>query len=293
MLASATDVSNRRTSPVVRGGEDGLMSRVEGKVAFITGAARGQGRAHAVRLAEEGADIIAIDICREVAPAPYPPATPDDLDETVRLVEKLERTIIAMQVDVRDSDGLTEVCELGARELGGIDIVVANAGINSWNRFWEMPDEQWQTLVDVNLTGAWKTMKAAAPIMIDQGRGGSIVLVSSVSGLKSLPAQAHYAASKHALVGLCKTAAIELGPYNIRVNTVHPWGVDTPMGHDETIRTLFEQFPTYAASFASILAEPAVASPRDIADAVLWLASDESRIVTGAQIPLDMGATKV
>jgi SDR family mycofactocin-dependent oxidoreductase len=284
MLAAA--VAERR-------GKEHWMGRVEGKVAFITGAARGQGRAHAVRLAEEGADIIAVDVCREVAPAPYPPSTPQDLAETVGLVEALGRRIVAREVDVRDGEGLRATCEIGAAELGGIDIVVANAGINSWNRFWEMPDDQWQTLIDVNLTGAWRTLKAATPIMIEHGRGGSMILVSSVAGLKSLPAQAHYASAKHGLVGLCKAAAIELGPYNIRVNTVHPWGVDTPMGHDETIVGLLERFPTYAASFAAILAEPRVATPRDIADAVLWLASDESRIVTGAQIPLDMGATKV
>lgn len=269
------------------------MGRVEGKVAFITGAARGQGRAHAVRLAEEGADIVAVDACREIAPAPYPPSTPEDLTETARLVEALGRTIVAREIDVRDGEGLRATCELGAAELGSIDIVVANAGINSWNRFWEMPEDQWQTLIDVNLTGAWHTLKAAAPIMIEQGRGGSMILVSSVSGLKSLPAQAHYSSAKHGLVGLCKTAAIELGPYNIRVNTVHPWGVDTPMGQDETVVDLFARFPTYAASFGSILAEPQVATARDIAEGVLWLASDESRIVTGAQIPLDMGATKV
>jgi SDR family mycofactocin-dependent oxidoreductase len=269
------------------------VGRVAGKVAFITGAARGQGRAHAVRLAEEGADIIAVDICREVAPAPYPPATPEDLAETVRLVEGLGRRIVAREVDVRDGGALGAVCHDGAAELGGIDIVIANAGINSWNRFWEMPDEQWQTLIDVNLTGVFKTMKAAVPIMIEQGRGGSIILVSSVAGLKSLPAQAHYASAKHGLVGLCKAAAIELGPHNIRVNSVHPWGVDTPMGHDESIYEVLAQNPTYAASFASILADPPIASARDIADAVLWLASDESRIITAAQIPLDMGATKV
>jgi SDR family mycofactocin-dependent oxidoreductase len=269
------------------------MGRVDGKVAFITGAARGQGRAHAVRLAGEGADIIAIDVCREVAPAPYPPATTDDMAETVRLVEATGRRVLAREVDVRDGAGLDTVCRDGADALGGIDIVVANAGINSWNRFWEMPDEQWQTLIDVNLTGVWRTLKAAAPIMIEQGRGGSIVLTSSVSGLKSLPAQAHYSASKHGLVGLCKTAAIELGPYNIRVNTIHPWGVATPMGEDPTIIDLLARHPTYAASFAAILAEPRVATAEQIADAVLWLASDESLIVTGAQIPLDMGATKV
>jgi SDR family mycofactocin-dependent oxidoreductase len=264
-----------------------------GKVAFITGAARGQGRAHCVRLAEEGADIIAVDVCADVAPVPFPPATREDLDETVRLVEALGRRIVARVADVRDSEALCAVCAEGAAALGGIDAVVANAGINNWNRFWEMPDEQWETLVDVNLTGVWKTMKAAAPIMIEQGRGGSIILVSSVAGLKSLPAQAHYAAAKHGLVGLCKAAAIELGPYNIRVNTIHPWGVDTPMGADSTIHELLAQHPTYAASFASILADPPVATPRDIADTVLFLASDESRVITAAQIPTDMGATKV
>jgi SDR family mycofactocin-dependent oxidoreductase len=269
------------------------MGRVEGKVAFITGAARGQGRAHAIRLAEEGADIIAIDVCGEIAPTPYPPSTPEELEETARLVKALGRRIVAREVDVRNSDDLRATCEDGAAELGGLDIVVANAGINNWNRFWEMPDEQWQTLVDVNLTGVWRTMKAAAPIMIEQGRGGSMILISSVAGLKALPAQAHYAAAKHGLVGLCRAAAIELGPYNIRVNSVHPWGVDTPMGHDDTIVKLFEQFPSYAASFASVLAEPRVATPRDIADAIVWLSSAESRVVTGAQIPLDMGATKV
>jgi SDR family mycofactocin-dependent oxidoreductase len=270
-----------------------MAGRVAGKVAFITGAARGQGRAHAVRLAEEGADIIAVDVCGFVAPTPYPPAVPEDLDETVALVEALDRRIVAEVVDVRDSAGLERVCQLGASELGGIDVVVANAGINSWNRFWEMPDEQWQTMLDVNLTGVWRTLKAAVPIMIEQGRGGSIVITSSVAGLKSLPAQAHYSAAKHGLVGLGKTAAIELGPYNIRVNTVHPWGVDTPMGHDESLATIFERHPSYAASFGSILAEPQLADPRDISEGVLWLASDESRLVTGTQLPLDMGATKV
>jgi NAD(P)-dependent dehydrogenase (short-subunit alcohol dehydrogenase family) len=136
-------------------------------------------------------------------------------------------------------------------------------------------------------------LKAAAPIMIEQDRGGSIIITSSVAGLKSLPAQAHYSSAKHGLVGLCKTAAIELGPHNIRVNTIHPWGVATPMGDDHTVFDLFARHPSYAASFAAILAEPRVATAEQIAEAVLWLASDESSIITGAQIPLDMGATKV
>jgi NAD(P)-dependent dehydrogenase (short-subunit alcohol dehydrogenase family) len=148
-------------------------------------------------------------------------------------------------------------------------------------------------MIDINLTGVWHTLKAAAPLMIDQGQGGSMILVSSVGGLKALPGQAHYVAAKHGLVGLCRTAAVELGPYGIRVNTIHPWGVDTPMAEHETLERLIERNPSYAGSFGSILPSPAIALPADIAEAVLWLASDESRIVTGAQIPLDMGATKV
>ena len=270
------------------------MGRLDGKVAFITGAARGQGREHCVRMAAEGADIIAADLCAAVTPDNmYPPATPEDLAETVRLVEQAGRRVVARAVDVRDLDALESLCRDGASELSGLDVVVANAGISNWNRFWEMPEEQWQTMIDINLTGVWKTMRAAVPWMIEVGRGGSIVLVSSVAGLKALPAQAHYSAAKHGLVGLCKTAAIELGPYNIRVNTVHPWGVATPMGDDPTIFQLFEKHPSYAASFAAILAEPRIASTDQIADVVLFLASDDSAVITAAQIPADMGATKV
>jgi SDR family mycofactocin-dependent oxidoreductase len=270
------------------------MGRLDGKVAFITGAARGQGREHCVRMASEGADIIAADICAEVtSDNRFAPSTAADLDETVSRVEQTGRRILARSVDVRDLAGLESLCDDGATEFGGLDVVVANAGISNWNRFWEMPETQWQTMIDVNLTGVWKTMRAAVPSMIERGRGGSIVIISSVAGLKSLPAQAHYSAAKHGLVGLCKTAAIELGPYNIRVNTVHPWGVVTPMGEDPTIFQLFEQHPSYAASFAAVLAEPRVASVGQIADVVLFLASDESAVITAAQIPADMGATKV
>ncbi|MGD9703742.1 MAG: mycofactocin-coupled SDR family oxidoreductase [Acidimicrobiia bacterium] len=270
------------------------MGRLDNKIAFVTGAARGQGREHCVRMAEEGADIIAVDICGPVSDDnQFPPATAEDLAETVRLVEALGRRIVARQGDVRDLDGLRALCSDGATELGGIDIVVANAGVSNWNRFWEMPEQQWQDMIDINLTGVWKTLSAAVPIMVEQGRGGSIIITSSVAGLKSLPAQAHYSAAKHGLVGLCKSAAIELGPYNIRVNTIHPWGVATPMAEDHRIFALMEQHPTYAASFAAILAEPMIASARQIADVVLFLASDEARVITGAQIPADMGATKV
>lgn len=270
------------------------MGRLEGKVAYVTGAARGQGREHCVRMAAEGADIIAMDVCDPVAEEnKFSAATADDLVETVGLVEAAGRRIVARVGDVRDLSAQVELCADGAAELGGLDIVVANAGISNWGRFWEMPEEQWQTMIDINLTGVWKTLTAAAPIMIENDRGGSIIITSSVAGLKSLPAQAHYSSAKHGVVGLCKSAAIELGPHNIRVNTIHSWGVATAMGEDQTVFAMFDENPSYAASFGSILAEPQVASPSQISDVVIFLASDESALITAAQIPADMGATKV
>jgi SDR family mycofactocin-dependent oxidoreductase len=271
------------------------MGLLQGRAAFVTGAARGQGRSHAVHLAREGADVIAIDVSAPVsADNAYPPATPEDLAETVRLVEAEDRRIVARQADVRDSAALDALLAEAVPELGGrLDVVVANAGISNWNRFWEMPDEQWQTMLDVNLTGVWRTLKAAVPFMLAAGNGGSIITVSSVAGIKSLPAQAHYSAAKHGVVGLTKTAAIELGEYGIRVNSIHPWGVNTPMGEDSTVFELFEHHPSYGASFASMLPQLPVAEPADMSAGVVWLASDLSRSVTGAQLPLDMGATKV
>jgi SDR family mycofactocin-dependent oxidoreductase len=266
-----------------------------GRVAFVTGAARGQGRSHAVRLAREGADVIAVDVAAPVsADNAYPPATPDDLAETVELVEAQDRRIVARAVDVRDSAALDAVLAEGVAELGGrLDVVVANAGISNWNRFWEMPDEQWQTMIDINLTGVWRTLKAAVPHMIAAGNGGSIITVSSVAGIKSLPAQAHYSAAKHGVVGLTKTAAAELGEYGIRVNSIHPWGVATPMGQDTAIGPILAEHPSYAAFFAALLPGLPIAESSDISDGVIWLASDLSRAVTGTQLTLDMGATKV
>jgi SDR family mycofactocin-dependent oxidoreductase len=268
---------------------------LDGKVAFITGAARGQGRSHAVRLAREGASIIAVDI--DTPPSRdngYPPASSAELAETVRLVEAEDQPIVAAEVDVRDSQRLDEIVTVGAAQFGGrLDVVVANAGICNWNRFWEMPDDQWQTMIDINLTGVWRTMKAAVPTMIAAGNGGSIIAISSVAGLKSLPAQAHYSAAKHGVVGLAKTAAIELGEYNIRVNTIHPWGVATPMGRDPSLAPMLAERPAYAALFASLLPAIPIADPGDISDGVVWLASDLSRTVTGTQHTLDMGASKI
>ena len=269
------------------------MGLLDGKVAFITGAARAQGRSHAIRLAAEGADIIAIDICAEAAPVGYATATIDDLEETSRLVEKAGRGIIARVADVRDQNALDAVIAEGVREFGGVDVVVANAGISTWDRFWEMSEEKWQSMLDINLSGVWRTFKAAAPVMISQGRGGSMIAIASVAGIKSLPAQAHYSAAKHGVVGLTKTAALELGEFGIRVNSIHPWGVQSPMVDDPTVGTVLAAYPHYANSFGSILPIPMVAEPSDISDAVVYLASDMSRCVTGIQLPVDMGATTV
>ncbi|WP_433461864.1 mycofactocin-coupled SDR family oxidoreductase [Spirillospora sp. CA-128828] len=268
---------------------------LQGNVAFITGAARGQGRSHAVRMAREGASIIAVDVCSPVsADNGYPASSPADLEETVRLVEAEGASIVARQADVRDSAALEAVLKEGSARLGGrLDVVVANAGVCNWGRFWEISDEQWRAMIDINLTGVWRTLKAAVPYMIDAGNGGSIIAVSSVAGIKALPGQGHYSAAKHGIVGLTKAAAIELGEYGIRVNSVHPWGVLTPMGEDPNVNELLSRHPSYGASFASLLPGLPIAEPGDISDGVLWLASDLSRSVTGTQLTLDMGATKV
>jgi SDR family mycofactocin-dependent oxidoreductase len=271
------------------------MGLLDGKVAFVTGAARGQGRSHAVRLAREGAAVIAIDIADAVSTHnTYAPATEADLKETARLLEQEGRPFVVEAADVRDLNALDQLLAEGVDHLGGrLDIVVANAGICNWGRFWEMSEEQWLTLVDVNLSGVWRTMKSAVPHMLSAGNGGSIITVSSVAGIRSLPGQAHYSAAKHGVVGLTKSAAIELGEYGIRVNSIHPWGVSTPMGEDPYTATMLTEHPNYVVAFGSALPSIVMADPGDISDAVVWLASDHSRTVTGTQLTLDMGATKV
>jgi SDR family mycofactocin-dependent oxidoreductase len=270
------------------------VGRVRNKVALVTGAARGQGRAEAVLLAAEGADVIAIDVCAALPLVSYASATPDDLARTVALVEATGRRCIPAIVDVRDYEALAKATEVAMTSLGRLDIVVANAGISAWGRVWELSTEDWNTMIDVNLTGVWHTLRTTIPTMIEHGNGGSIILTSSVAGLKALPGQAHYVAAKHGLVGLTRAAAVELGPYNIRVNSIHPWGVDTEMnGRGPALEKLLDENPTYRISYSAALAYPRVASPEDIAQTVLYLSSDESRCVTGAQIEVDMGATKM
>ena len=272
------------------------MGRVEGKVAFITGAARGQGRSHAIRLAQEGADIIAVDIAKQVDSVAYPMATPDDLAETVKQVEALDRRIVATQADVRDYDALKQALDDGVAQLGRLDIVSANAGINTHGPLDELPEQTWQDVIDINLTGVWHTAKAAIPHLRADGRGGSIILTSSMAGLKAIANTGHYTAAKHGVVGLMRTLALELAPDFIRVNSVHPGVVNSPMVMNPPTYRLFR--PDLENPTADDMAEPAQAlhalpipwlEPVDISNAVLWLASDESRYVTGVTLPVDAG----
>ncbi len=271
------------------------MGRVEGKVAFITGAARGQGRAHAIRLAEEGADIVALDLCQDVDTVPYPGAGEADLQETVKEVEALDRRIVAQQADVRDLGALQRVVEEGLSQFGHIDVICANAGIGSFAPALELTEDQWQDVVDVNLTGVWKTVKAAAPAMVERGRGGSIVLTSSTAGLIGFANLAHYTAAKHGVVGLMRALAVELAPHRIRVNSVHPTTVDTPMIQNPATYELFTGQPGLTRLEAQEAFKPLNALPIpwvesvDISNAVLFLASDESRYVTGTTMVIDAG----
>jgi SDR family mycofactocin-dependent oxidoreductase len=272
------------------------MGRLENKVAFITGAARGQGRSHAVRLAEEGADIIAVDVCKQVETVPYATASPGDLAETVRQVEALDRRIIAAEVDIRDLGALKSAVDDGVAQLGRLDIVLANAGITSYSSTLEMDEETWQTMIDVNLTGQWKTVKAAVPHVIAGGRGGSVVITSSLAAIHANPNTAHYAAAKAGLVMLMKVMAKELAPQNIRVNTIHPTTVATEMILNDPTYRLFRpdlENPTRAdfeKAARTLNKLPIVAVEAvDISNAVLYLVSDDGRYVTGTTHVVDAG----
>lgn len=264
------------------------MGRLDGRVAFVTGAARGQGRAHAVRLAAEGADIIAVDVCAQLV-AGYPGATEDDLAETVAQVEAQGRRIVATVADVRDYEGLSAAVTAGVADLGRLDVVVANAGIFSFGRMWEIDLDAWQDVIDVNLTGVFHTLKATVPTLIEQGQGGSIILVSSVAGLRGTPFLGAYVAAKHGVTGLCRCLANELGEHKIRVNSIHPASVPTPMISDPK---LFELILEYADTLAPIYMNtlPYSSMPAEaVSTLVAFLASDDSLYMTGAQVPIDFG----
>ena len=272
----------------------GRAGSLQGRVAFVTGAARAQGRSHTVRLARQGADVIALDICAPVsAGVTYPPATPADLAETVRLVECEGRKVLAREVDIRDDAALRQLVADGVEQFGRLDIVVANAGVLGWGRLWELTDEQWDTVIDINLTGTWRTLRATVPAMIEAGNGGSIVVVSSSAGLKATPGNSHYAASKYGLTALTNSLAIELGEYGIRVNSIHPYSVDTPMVEPEVMMQIFAKHPGFVHSFPPMPLQPnGFMTADEVSDVVVWLAGDGSGTLTGTQIPVDKGALK-
>lgn len=273
------------------------MGRLDGKVVFITGVARGQGRSHAIRFAQEGADIIGVDLLGPVAGSVSEPATQEDMDETVRAVEALGRRIIARKADVRDFAALKAAVDDGVAQLGRLDIVLANAGVSTYvGPADSLSDEAFTDIVDINLTGVWRTAKAAIPHIKAGGRGGAILVTSSAGGLIAYPNVAHYVSAKHGVVGLMKTLALELAPDMIRVNSVHPTTVDTPMIMNEATYTLFGSEVEHPGK--DDLAEAAVAmnalpvpwlESADISNALLFLASDEARYITGVTLPVDAG----
>ena len=262
--------------------------RFEGKVAFITGAARGQGRAECLRLAEEGADIIAIDICAAIPTVNYEGATADDLLETERLVKALGRRIFTREVDTRDLSGMQAALDDGVHQLGRLDVVVANAGICTYGLLWELSEEQFRTMIDINLVGTWNTLKVAVPTLIAQGEGGAIIVTSSVGGKRGMPWLGHYVASKHAVTGMAKTLANEVGQYGIRVVSLHPNAVNTHMGTDTTLHGAVAANPHLGAMFVSALPTP-MYEPDVVAAAVAYIASDEARFMTGNEFVIDLG----
>ncbi|TQS39591.1 mycofactocin-coupled SDR family oxidoreductase [Cryptosporangium phraense] len=272
------------------------MGQLEGKVAFITGAARGQGRSHALTLAREGADIIAVDVCKQADTVPYPMATPEDLAETVKQVEALDRRIIASEVDIRDFAALKAAADQGVAELGRLDIVLANAGISTPASTLEMDEEVWDEMIEINLTGQWKTIKAAVPHVRAGGRGGSVVITSSLAAIYANNNTAHYSAAKAGLVMFAKVLAKELAPESIRVNTIHPTTVATGMILNEPTYKLFRpdlEHPTRAdfeeAALQLNKLPIAAIEPADISNAILYLVSDAGRYVTGTTHVVDAG----
>ena len=263
------------------------MGVLEGKVAFITGAARGQGRSHAVRLAQEGADIIAVDIAAQIDSVPYPLATPEELAETVSQVEALDRRIHAVQADVRDRAALQAAFDDGVALLGGVDIVLANAGIAPMSM--HPSPQEWYDVIDVNLTGVYNTVEVAKDALIARG-GGAIVLTSSTAGLAgiggSAPGGLGYTAAKHGVVGLMRSYANQLAQHSIRVNTIHPTGVNTPMVVNDAMQEFLQSDPQLSNAMANALPVPMIEAV-DLSNAILFLVSDAGRYATGVTLPVD------
>jgi (+)-trans-carveol dehydrogenase len=264
------------------------VSTLEGRVALVTGAARGQGRSHAVALARAGADVAVCDVARQLPTVPYPLGSEAELGETVRLVEAEGRRCLSAVIDVRDGAAMAELVERAVAGLGRLDVLVANAGVISYGAAWELSEAQWDEVVGVNLTGVWQSCRAAVPAMLAGGAGGAIVIATSTAAHKGLAGMAHYAAAKHGCVGLARTLALELAPHRIRVNCVAPGGVRTPMGTNTQMQRVMEEDPHLARTLSALLPVDLV-EPEDVSAAVVWLASDAARQVTGAVLPVDAG----
>jgi (+)-trans-carveol dehydrogenase len=275
------------------------MGLVDGKVALVSGAGRGQGRSHAVRLASEGADVIAVDVCapKELETLSYDLSSEEDLDETIRQIEATGRRAVKAVADVRSLEQMQQAVDAGLAELGRIDIVCANAGIGSWAVAWEMTAQQWDEMIGVNLTGVFNTVRAALPSMVERGEGGSLVLTSSTAGLRAYANTAHYTAAKHGVIGLMKVLAQECGAHRIRVNAVCPTTVRTPLVINDSTFELFapdKQHPgeddvREAFEGLNILPNVAWIEPSDVSDAVVFLCSDAAKFVTGVALPIDAG----
>jgi len=258
-----------------------------GRVALVTGAARGQGRAHALALAAAGADLVACDRCRDAPTVPYPQGTRADLDETARLVRQAGRRCLAVEADVASVPDM-EAAVAAAAELGDLDVVCANAGVISYGRAWELSEAQWDEVMATNLRGAWATCRAAIPGLIERGRGASIVVAGSAASQRAYPGIAHYVAAKHGVLGLVRALAVELAPHRVRVNCVLPGGVRTPMATSAAAEAWLAAEPDASRSLAALLPVD-LAEPEDVSAAVVWLASDAARLVTGVALPVDGG----
>jgi (+)-trans-carveol dehydrogenase len=277
------------------------MGRLDGRVAFVAGAARGQGRSHCLRLAQEGADIVAFDVCAAMPGVPYPASTPEDLAETARLVEALDRRIVTAEADVRDAATVAEVLDRGVAEFGRVDIVAAQVGISHLPMpLHEVPEDLWRVMLDVTMTGTWNTVRAAVPHLVAGGRGGAIVVTSSCAAIRGYPNVGHYVAAKHGLIGIVRTLSAELGPHGIRVTSIAPTNVATDMLLNQesynlfrpdtaphTTRAEFEE----AAKAMHALPIPYI-EPIDVSNALAFLVSDEARYITGITLPVDGGATQ-
>lgn len=269
------------------------MGQLDGKVAVITGGGRGQGRAHAVRLASEGADIVVCDIVEQVGSVPFPTGRPGDLDQTVAEVEKLDRRCVALEADVRRTADMTRLAEAAVTEFGRIDFLLANAGILSLDdTTWEITDEAWDDMIGINLTGVFKACRAVVPHMIARAgddAGGAIVMTASVAAIKAFPGCTHYSAAKAGMVQLMRVLATELAPHRIRVNTIHPTGVDSPMSNNDFFPRWMEQNPELADGMRGNLMPVDALPMADVSDVVAFLCSDAAKWITGSTLGVDAG----